>query len=131
MSLLARPMLFCGREIVLACDGRCDLAWGMERRRRRMLSAGDPDDFVYLGDGHPDVGSPPPPRELGCEGGDFKPSAVQLTDGSDKMNRWCARQCERSVGIEPRLPNLVSPVRNKPMNVRHSPSCVCVDCCAG
>ena len=112
MSLLAKSIVFCGSHVVLACDGRCDLAWGIEKRPRKMLSSIDPDDFVYLGDLHPDLGAPPSADKLGCHGGDFKPSDVPLTS-SEKMNRWCARECERSSLIEPALPDLKNPLPNK------------------
>ena len=133
MRLLAKPIMFCGHNLIIYCDGRCDLAWGIEKRPRKMLSKTDPDDFCYLGDEDPDIGAPPPLEQCGSEGGDLKPSAASLTSSdSPRMNRWCVRACERSIGIEePRLRDLKHPQRNKDPAPHHSPSCVCVDCCAG
>lgn len=106
----------------LACDGRCDKAWGINGRPSRKLSK-HPDDYVFLGDD--ELGTAPPPGKTVdvSDGGDMKPSAVALTSADgDRMNKWCDRSCERSTvlptGVElesaarGRLPNLERPVPN-------------------
>lgn len=81
----------------LACDGRCDQAWGINGRPREQFpDAADEDDYYWLSDDE----LPTAPANTGVwEGGHGKPSAEPLTDAS-LMNKWCARECERS-GIFP------------------------------
>jgi hypothetical protein len=95
-------------SLVLVCDGRCDKAWGINGRPKlyyreeegapRPLQEGeeprDPDDYVYVRDSK--LGTAPGPGEtVGvAEGSDLKPSATPLEDG-ERMNKWCARECER------------------------------------
>lgn len=110
--ILAKPILYCDTWMVLACDGRCDKAWGIQGRATRKLSA-DEDDYVYLGDG--ELGVAPGPGETAIieEGEDRKPSATALCEtDSARMNRWCARQCERSRMYRQLLPNMESPEPN-------------------
>ena len=79
-----KSITFLGRPVVLACDGNCNKAWGMQNRptvakadsnRRWCLDA----ELGYAPD---DPGT--------SEGGDVKPA------GPRDMNKWCARECERS-----------------------------------
>lgn len=44
---LQKRILFCGRQQILACDGRCDKAWGINGRPRHYFGDPDedPDDF--------------------------------------------------------------------------------------
>lgn len=72
--------------MVLACDSNCGKAWGISQRPKVNLSD-DPDDVAYLADG--ELGSAPF-RPGTYEGGCTKPR------GPDGMNKWCARECERS-----------------------------------
>lgn len=113
---MRKLITFFGQQTVLACDGRCDKAWGMNGRPRKMLSEDDPDDYVYEPDGT--LGTAPAPgltRGI-SEGGDMKPSAKPLSD-PERMNRWCARECERSRLFRPgereSLPDFGAPVPNK------------------
>lgn len=86
--MIRKLITFFGEQCILACDARCDKAWGICARPRRMLSD-DEDDYVYLADSELGVA----PDESGTwEGEDEKPSCV-----TERLNKWCARQCERSV----------------------------------
>jgi len=102
-----------GKDLTIACDGRCDKAWGINGRPRLyfMESAETPralkedeeprdeDDQVYIGDN--ELGTAPGPGEtVGMsEGGHLKPSATPLTNG-EHMNKWCFRECERGETFE-------------------------------
>ena len=83
-----------GQHCILACDNKCDKAWGRNGRERVYLGDLDengdianPDDYGYLGDG--ELGTAP--EDPGTyEGGEGKPLA------GAPMNKWCTRECERS-----------------------------------
>jgi len=108
---------------VLTCDGRCDKAWGINGRPKlfyqaeegppRRLEAGEEpreaDDYVYVRDS--ELGTAPGPGEtVGIsEGSDMKPSAEPIADG-ERMNKWCARECERGGWHE--TPDLERPQPN-------------------
>jgi len=111
---LEKAIVFFGRRCVLACDGRCDKAWGVAGRPSRKLSL-RPNDDVYIGDGL--LGTAPGPGDtvVTSEGGHMKPSATPITD-SELLNKWCTRECERSVMAKaeeplPPLPTFESPAR--------------------
>jgi hypothetical protein len=72
--------------IAIACDARCDKAWGINLRPRVVLSA-EPGDSAFLTDG--ELGEAP--ADPGTyEGGHGKPRRPQ-----DRLNKWCFRECER------------------------------------
>lgn len=98
----AKPMLwknivFMGKPVVLACDGKCSKAWGLSNR---------PSDAIRyycdeeLGDAPADPGT--------YEGDQGKPR-----NDSEKLNKWCARECERST-MEDSLDKIKLPNRSKP-----------------
>ena len=101
-----------GERRTVVCDGRCDKAWGINDRPHTRLSD-DPDDIVYLPDSA--LGHPGAPSTF--EGGDGRPADAAQQTGQ-RMNRWCVRQCERSVVVGPTedivLPDLEHPRPNKP-----------------
>lgn len=127
LSVLQKSIIWFGRNATLACDGRCDKAWGISNRPQlfyqgtseaRPLAVGEepsnPDDYVFVPDSQ--LGTAP-----ACpgtwEGGDGKPSAAPLQDAS-LINKWCARECERSTISENHepiaVPNLERPKPNMP-----------------
>jgi hypothetical protein len=72
----------------VACDRRCDKAWGINNRPRVDLSS-DPDDYAFLADS--ELGTAP--ADPGTyEGGCAKPSSPD-----EFPQKWCVRECERSV----------------------------------
>lgn len=122
--MLMKTIQYFGAPHVMACDGRCDKAWGINLRPGVYFDANgaavsqkkcndegsniihegqeppDYDDYAFLADN--EVGTAPA-RPQTWEGGDGKPAAVTLTN-SAYMNKWCARQCERSVIVSPGEP---------------------------
>lgn len=95
-----KEIVFFGQRAVIACDGKCNKAWGINGRSKIRLSK-DVDDYVYVGDD--DLGIAPLPHS--SEGDYMRPSNATLgaADGS-KMNKWCARECERRVMTSPGQP---------------------------
>ena len=90
--MLKKAITYFGQPAVLACDGRCNKAWGINHRPRVQLS-GDPDDYEWLTDF--ELGEAPiNPGTF--EGRDGKPVRPK-----QQLNKWCARECERSVLAKP------------------------------
>ena len=124
--------LFYSKYTVMACDGRCDKAWGLNGRPQlyfmeegkppRALEPGerpvDDDDHVYVRDS--ELGTAPGPgHTVGVsEGGHLKPSAVPLEDGR-QMNKWCLRECERSETYEDDEPIVLRDLEHPTPNMRH------------
>ncbi len=79
-----------GRPMALGCDAKCDKAWGINSRPKKKLSK-DPDDYVFKAD----KDLPTAPEDPGTyEGGHGKPRTPE-----DRLNKWCFRECERSVTV--------------------------------
>lgn len=98
-----------GNPIVIGCDAQCGKAWGIQNRPREQLSD-DPDDYYFLADD--EVGEAP--ADPGTyEGGHAKP-----TQPSERLNKWCYRECERcasaSVGQPLAFPNFLARLYNIP-----------------
>src|SRR5262245_5976483 len=110
IELIAKQILYFGHELILVCDARCDKAWGINRRPRVQLSPTDEDDYAFLADG--ELGEAPADPGT-AEGGHRKPR----TPG-ERLNKWCCRECERSLKIEPgkdfELPDFTCRVYNLP-----------------
>ena len=86
--MIARSIKYFGKDAILICDGKCNKAWGVSLRPRTVLSD-DPEDTMshsdeMLGDAPIDPGT--------YEGGHAKPQG----GGDARLNKWCARECERS-----------------------------------
>jgi len=86
---------------ILACDARCEKAWGMNSQPKVSMSE-DEDDYAYLADDELGI-APDDPGTY--EGFQAKPMCA-----TNRLNKWCARECERSVMAKPNtefdLPNL-------------------------
>lgn len=82
-----KQILWFDRHVTLACDGQCGKAWGINSRPKVEFDPDEPDDVAWLADS--ELGDAP--EQPGTwEGGHGKPS------GPHEMNKWCARECERS-----------------------------------
>ena len=91
-------------QCILACDGKCHKAWGINNRPKRQLSE-DEDDYEYLSDN--ELGEAP--ENPGTyEGGQGK--------NPKSLNKWCARECERSkifdMDEQIALKNFENPIKN-------------------
>lgn len=82
-----------GRKMQIACDGKCEKAFGINGRPKVQLSD-DIDDYYWLSDD--EVGLAPESGKTVIieEGYDRKPSSVTSTAS---LNKWCFRECERCV----------------------------------
>lgn len=76
-----------GDYIALACDGKCEKAFGINHRPKVILDENNEDDYYFLADHEVGIA----PVDTGVyEGGHAKPTDKQ-------HNKWCWRECERSV----------------------------------
>jgi hypothetical protein len=89
--MLSKDIIYFGIPNVLICDGKCNKAWGINNRETNQLSD-DEDDYETLADD--DLGEAP--EDPGTYEGDH---AKPIYD-DEKLNKWCCRECERSVMIE-------------------------------
>lgn len=85
--MFMKQVLYGGKVMVLACDGQCNKAWGINSRPSIKFDEKDPDDNALLADN--EVGDAPTNPGT-YEGGHGKPNSPA------EMNKWCSRECERS-----------------------------------
>ena len=86
-KLWKKIIIFFGQKAKVACDGKCEKAWGRNTRPTIQLSDEDVDDFIWMGDNELGIAPYDPGTYEGC---DAKPI------NSDKFpNKWCVRECER------------------------------------
>lgn len=78
--LISKKIAF-GQEVLIACDGRCEKAWGKQLRPTTLSG-----NREYLSDN--EIGLAPENPGT-SEGECFKPTDKQ-------HNKWCFRECERS-----------------------------------
>ncbi len=113
--MIAKPIIFFGNSLVLICDARCKKAWGNSSRPKIQLSD-DPDDVEWVAD---DEFATAPENPGTYEGNDAKPCVK-----SERLNRWCARECERSemvkAGEDFQLPDWSKRRRNIPVENGHT-----------
>lgn len=84
--MLKKEIIYFGQKAIVACDGKCEKAWGSNNRTKRQLSD-DEDNWVWLSDN--ELGLAPRETET-YEGGEGKPR-----NRTEKLNKWCVRECER------------------------------------
>ena len=89
---MEKEIIYFGQKAKVACDGKCNKAWGIQNRPRKQLSA-DEDDYCFLADGELDD-APVDPGTY--EGGHAKPVGKEHA-----MNKWCVRECERCAMSSP------------------------------
>jgi hypothetical protein len=87
--ILTKKIVYFGKTVVLVCDGKCEKAFGGSVRPKGYPDdKRDEDDWYWVADD--EVGEAP--KHPGTiEGTHIKP---QHPD--DRLNKWCARECERS-----------------------------------
>lgn len=88
MSGVVKNIIFFGRPVAVACDGKCNKAWGMNNRPRLKLDPDDPNDYAYQAD-H-ELGEAPE------DPGTYEGECAKPRRSEDRMNKWCVRECERS-----------------------------------
>lgn len=88
---MEQEITYCGAPAKVACDEKCEKAWGISNRPKNQLSP-DPDNYEFLSDDELWFA----PIDPGTyEGGQAKP-----IDKIGIPNKWCVRECERCVMSE-------------------------------
>jgi len=82
-----KNIVYFGNKAVIACDEKCEKAWGINSRKTIQLDENNEDDYAYLSDDELDI-APVDPGTY--EGGYAKPE-----NDEEKLNKWCCRECER------------------------------------
>jgi hypothetical protein len=99
-----------GLPCILACDAQCHKAWGSDSRPSIQLSDNE-DDYAYLADHELGFAPKNPGTYVGDDEG--KPITPE-----ERLNRWCARECERANVAYPgkvvKLPNFDKRIYNIP-----------------
>jgi hypothetical protein len=93
-EIIRTEITYFGQKAIVACDGKCDKAFGMNQRLTSPNSL-DEDDFEWLGDD--ELGDAPTESPI-TEGFEHQNKPSNLTEAH---NKWCVRECERSVLVEP------------------------------
>lgn len=83
---MEKNIIFCGQNAKIACDEKCNKAWGNNNRPKIQLTDNE-DDYAFLSD---DELGDAPVNPGTYEGGNGKPiNKVNIP------NKWCVRECER------------------------------------
>ena len=84
--MISKRILYFGADCTVACDARCDLAWGRNTRPRD-----EHDEMMDDTDAVRSWGGPAPADPGTTEGRDSKPRTADR-----RLNKWCVRECERA-----------------------------------
>ncbi len=101
-----------GHLAKVACDEKCDKAWGTIGRPRIQLSD-DEDDYEYLSD--KELGQAPANTGV-YEDGQDKPASKE-----EIPNKWCVRECERCAMSLPGKHMEPLPLKDFSVRIRNIP----------
>lgn len=90
--MIKKEIIYCGQKAILACDGKCEKAWGINNRPKIQLSKDD-DDYCFLADD--ELGTAP------IDPGTYEDDQAKPTNKNNRLNKWCCRECERCYTSNP------------------------------
>lgn len=85
--MIQKEIVYFEKKAIIACDEKCEKAWGINGRPKIQLDENNEDDYAYLPDGELGI-APEDPGTYEC--GNAKPTLKE-----ERLNKWCCRQCER------------------------------------
>lgn len=87
--MIQKEIIYFGQKAIIACDEKCNKAWGINNRPRIQLDENNEDDYVWLADN--ELGEAPDDPGI-YEGFEMcgKPQSKE-----ERLNKWCCRECER------------------------------------
>jgi hypothetical protein len=94
--MISKEIVAFGERQVIACDKKCEKAFGLNGRPFEQLSE-DVDDIVWLADSEVGIAPTSGKTVIMSEGFNMKPNP-DLEDSL--LNKWCYRQCERCVSAK-------------------------------
>jgi len=109
--MIIKRILYFGVYAAVGCDEKCNKAWGRNSRPKFNLSD-NPDDWAYLADNELGLGEAP------IDPGTMEGECRKPIKESEKLNKWCIRECERCVMTEcdsdklVRLPDFSKRIKN-------------------
>lgn len=118
--MITKEILCFGKKRILACDGKCDKAWGISIRKTILLDREDVDDIAFLSDDELEIAPINP--------GTYEGSCGKPVSNFEKLNKWCFRECERSslfnideTNIEVKLKDFSKRLFNIPIKIINLP----------
>ena len=88
--MIQRNITYFGQQIIVACDEKCNKAWGINNRPKIQFDDNNEDDYAYLSDDELNEAPIDPGTYEGFEMSG-KPEIKE-----ERLNKWCIRECERS-----------------------------------
>ena len=86
--MIKKEIIYFGQKSILGCDNKCHKAWGLNNRPK-IVDENNIHNVIWLSDNQIEEDAPINPGTI--EGWDSKPTCDE-----EKLNKWCARECERS-----------------------------------
>lgn len=83
---LTKKITYCGVPAIIGCDAKCEKAWGLNSRPRVQVTEKE-GDVAWLADDELGVAPENP--------GTYEGECGKPRTPGDRMNKWCARECER------------------------------------
>lgn len=83
---MEKIITYCGQNMKVGCDEKCQKAWGINTRPKIQLS-NDEDDYAYLSDDELEIAPANP--------GTYEGECAKPTLKTEIPNKWCIRECER------------------------------------
>ena len=83
---MEKIITYFGQKVKVACDEKCNKAWGINCRPFVQLND-DKDDILWLADN--ELGEAPE------DPGSYEAGHAKPTCKNEIPNKWCVRECER------------------------------------
>jgi hypothetical protein len=84
---MEKVITYCGAPMRVACDEKCEKAWGINGRPRLQIDPSNEDDYAFLADG--ELGEAP------SDPGTYEGDHAKPVKKEGVPNKWCVRECER------------------------------------
>mgnify|MGYP001028433341 CR=1 FL=1 len=87
--MIKKEIIYFGQKVIIACDEKCNKAWGINSRPKIQLDEDNEDDYCYLADNELDEAPADPGTYEGFE------MCGKPQTKEERLNKWCCRECER------------------------------------
>ena len=111
-GIYSSEIIYFQQKAVISCDLKCYKAWGTNTRSRVQISENE-EDWAWLADD--ELGMAPEISPT-TEGDHHKPNP---SEEGNVHNRWCVRECERSVMTKPGEPIVLRDFSERFFNIPH------------